>query len=113
MDSEYYQLETGYGPLHLHIDYDATGPKQIFCNLPPIGTELSGLTTVVGLLVSKYLSNGGEPIKLLKHLNSVKGDKPIYSKGRQVDSIPHAISMALREHLLKTGKLIEESGTVL
>ncbi|MDE2313538.1 MAG: hypothetical protein KGL04_05135, partial [Elusimicrobia bacterium] len=103
VSSEYYQIKTGYGPLHIHINYDERGPYQVFTNIPPLGTEISALTSLVGILLSKYFAEGGDPLKVLKHLNSVKGDKPIgFGEGR-VNSIAHAISIALREHLKKTG----------
>lgn len=103
--SEYFQIRTGYGPLHLHVNYDEKGPFQLFANIPPLGTEISGLTSLVGILISKYLSEGGDPLRLLKHLNAVKGDRPIGLGPSRVDSIPHAISIALRAHLKKTGWL--------
>jgi ribonucleoside-diphosphate reductase alpha chain len=101
MTSEYYHIKTGYGPLHIHINYDETGPKQIFCNLPPLGTEISGLAASTGILISKYLEIGGDPRRLIKHLNSVKGDKPVGFGENRIDSIPHAISVALKRHLEK------------
>jgi ribonucleoside-diphosphate reductase alpha chain len=109
LSSDYYQIRTGYGPLHLHINYDERGPFQVFANIPPLGTEIAGLTSLVGILISKYLGEGGDPLRLLKHLNSVKGDKPVGLGPGRVDSIPHAIALALREHLRKTGWLDDES----
>ncbi|MDP3542937.1 MAG: adenosylcobalamin-dependent ribonucleoside-diphosphate reductase [Elusimicrobiota bacterium] len=103
LDAEYYQIRTGYGPLHVHINYDERGPFQLFTNIPPLGTEIAGLTSLVGILVSKYLAEGGDPLRLLKHLNSVKGDRPIGLGPNRVDSIPHALAIALRAHLKKTG----------
>lgn len=107
LNSEYFQIRTGYGPLHLHLNYDERGPFQLFANIPPLGTEISGLTSLVGILISKYLGEGGDPLKLLKHLHSVKGDKPIGLGPSRVDSIAHAIAIALRAHLKKTGWLEE------
>lgn len=101
MTSEYYNISTGYGPLHIHINFDESGPKQVFCNLPPLGTEISGLAASTGILISKYLEIGGDPHRLIKHLNSVKGDKPIGFGENRIDSIPHAISVALKRHLDK------------
>ncbi|MFH1725470.1 MAG: adenosylcobalamin-dependent ribonucleoside-diphosphate reductase [Elusimicrobiota bacterium] len=101
--SEYYQIKTGYGPLHLHINYNERGPYQVFTNIPPLGTEISGLTTVIGILLSKYLAEGGDPIRILKHLNAVKGDRPMGFGKKRIDSIPHAVGVALREHLKRTG----------
>lgn len=103
LNAEYYQIRTGYGPLHIHINYDEKGPFQLFTNIPPLGTEIAGLTSLVGILVSKYLAEGGNPLRLLKHLNSVKGDRPIGLGPNRVDSIPHALAIALRAHLKKTG----------
>ncbi len=103
LDAEYYQIRTGYGPLHVHINYDEKGPFQLFTNIPPLGTEIAGLTSLVGILISKYLGEGGDPLRLLKHLNSVKGDRPIGLGPNRVDSIPHALAIAIRAHLKKTG----------
>ena len=105
VSSEYYQIKTGYGPLHIHINYDERGPYQIFSNIPPLGTEISALTSLVGILLSKYLAEGGDPIRIFKHLNSVKGDRPMGLGDNRVNSIAHAISIALRQHLKKTGWL--------
>ena len=74
-------------------------------NISPSGTEISGLACAMGILISKYLQNGGDPIGLLKHLNSIKGDRPFGFGAKRVDSLPHGISKALRDHLIKTGKI--------
>lgn len=103
--SEYYEKQTGYGPLHVNIIYDEYGPYRIFTNLPPLGTEISGLTAIIGILLSKYLEIGGDPGRILKHLNSIKGDRPHGFGASRVDSIPHAISQVLRDHLIKAGKM--------
>lgn len=105
MSSEYYEIRTGHGGLHVHIDYDETGPYRLFTSLSPLGTDISGLTSVVGIMISKYLETGGDPKRILKHLNSVKGDRPFGFGAQRVDSIPHAIAIALRTHLQKHGKM--------
>lgn len=103
--SEYYEKKTGYGTLHMNIIYTQDGPYRIFTNLPPIGTEVNCLTAVIGILLSKYFEAGGDPERILKHLNSAKGDRPYGFGPSRVDSVPHAISQVLRDHLKKTGKL--------
>jgi ribonucleoside-diphosphate reductase alpha chain len=108
--SSYYEVETGQGSLHIHINYDEIGPTKLFVNISPSGTEISGLTTALSILTSKYFEIGGQPIGLLKHLNSIKGDKPIGFGPKRVDSIPHGISKALRDHLIRTGKLQSING---
>jgi len=109
VSSQYYQIQTGYGPLHIHINYNENGPFQVFTNIPPLGTEISGLTALVGILLSKYLEAGGDPVKIIKHLNSVKGDKPFGFGENRINSIPHAIAIALRDHLKKTGYINSET----
>ena len=101
MRSEYYQIQTGYGPLHVHIDYDATGPKQVFCSLPPVGTELSSLAALLGVTVSLFLKEGGDATRLPKHLQSARGDKSVGFGKQRVNSIGHALSIALAAHLEK------------
>lgn len=97
--SEYFQIKTGYGPLHVHINYDESGPKQIFTNISPLGTEIAGLTALVGILLTKYLEVGGNPNSIIKHLNSIKGDKPHGLEEARIDSIPHAVAIALQDYL--------------
>ena len=106
--SEYYQIKTGYGPLHVHINFDERGPYQVFTNLPPLGTEISALTALIGILLSKYLAEGGDPVRILKHLNSVKGDRPVGLGPNRVNSVAHAVAIALREHLKRNGWLSED-----
>jgi hypothetical protein len=91
--------------MHIHINYNEETPTRVFANLPPAGTEISGLTTVVAILLSKYFEYGGDPVRILKHLNSIKSEKPYGFGKNRVDSIPHALSIALRKHLIKTGKI--------
>jgi ribonucleoside-diphosphate reductase alpha chain len=108
VSSEYFQLKTGYGPLHVHVNYNEHGPYQVFTNMPPLGTEISGLTSLIGILLSKYLEEGGDPIKVIKHLNSVKGDRPVGLGENRINSIAHGIAVALRSHLKRTGVITSD-----
>lgn len=105
VSSEYYEIKTGHGPLHVHIDYDEDGPYRVFASLPPVGTEISGLTSIIGVLVSKYLEEGGAASGVLRHLQSVKGDRPYGFGDSKVNSISHGIGVALKTHLKKHGWL--------
>lgn len=103
--ADYYLIETGQGPIHIHINYNEERISKIFANLSPIGTEISGMATSLAIVISKYLELGGDPVRLLKHLNSIKSEKPYGFGKNRVDSLPHAFSIAIRKHLIKTGKL--------
>lgn len=109
VSSEYFQLKTGYGPLHVHINYNEHGPYQVFTNMPPLGTEISGLTSLIGILLSKYLEEGGDPVKVIKHLNSVKGDRPVGLGENRINSIAHGIAVALRSHLKRSGVIASDA----
>ncbi len=103
--ADYYLIETGQGPMHIHINYDENGPTRVFANLSPTGTEISGMATAVSILLSKYFELGGDPVRILKHLNSIKSERPFGFGKNKIDSVAHAISVALRNHLVKTGKI--------
>ena len=103
--SDYYLIETGQGPIHIHINYNEEGISKIFANLSPVGTEISGMATSLAIVLSKYFELGGDPTRILKHLNSVKSEKPYGFGKNRVDSISHAFSIVLRKHLVKTGKI--------
>ncbi|MDD2806048.1 MAG: adenosylcobalamin-dependent ribonucleoside-diphosphate reductase [Elusimicrobiales bacterium] len=109
VSSEYFQLKTGYGPLHVHINYNEHGPYQVFTNMPPLGTEISGLTSLIGILLSKYLEEGGDPVKVIKHLNSVKGDRPVGLGENRINSVAHGIAVALRSHLKRSGVIASDA----
>ena len=104
-NSDYYLIQSGHGPIHLHINYDKEGPTRVFVNFSPTGTEISGLSSALAIMLSKYFELGGDPVRVLKHLNSIKSEKPLGFGKNRIDSIPHAIAVALRRHLIKTGKI--------
>lgn len=105
VSSDYYEIETGNGPLHINIVHDKEGPSKIFTSISPIGTELSGLTSVLGIFLSKAIQAGYDPKNAIKHLNSIKGDRPLGFGPNRIESIPHAIALALKRHLEKNGKV--------
>ena len=98
--SKYYELKTGSGPLHVHIDHkEEKDPYRVFINLPPIGTEISGMASILGVVISKYLELGGDLQYLIKHFQSVTSDRPIGLGPKKVHSIPHALSMIFKDFL--------------
>jgi hypothetical protein len=99
--------------LHVHIDYDEEGPQRLFASLSPVGTELAGLTSVLGVIISKYLEQGGPAAALVKHLQSVKGDRPFGLGEARVNSISHALGIALATHLKKHGRPVTENDNVV
>lgn len=97
--SEYNQIPTAWGPLHIHVNYNKKGPTKIFCNLPPVGSDWSTIISLIGILLTKYFESGGNPEKIIKHLQTIKSDKTSYWDEEKIESIPHAISLVLKKHL--------------
>lgn len=105
VSSVYFKLQTGSGPIHIHLDYKDGKPFRVFTNTTPVGTEVAGLTTALGILLSKYLELGGDINEVRRQLNSIKSDKPTGFGPNRIESIPHAISVAMTKFLAQQGKL--------
>lgn len=112
-DSKYFELKTGHGNLHVHIDHKDGKAYRVFTNLPPVGSEMSGLVTILGVTISKYLELGGNLENLIKHYQSIISDKPYGLGAKKVFSIPYAIALTFK-HFLKQmqGKEIQVSTPV-
>jgi ribonucleoside-diphosphate reductase alpha chain len=109
VSSEYFEIKTGHGPLHVHIDFDETGPFRISASIEPVGSELAGLAALTGILLTKYLEQGGSASQVLANLNSIRGDRPLGLGPNKVNSISHGIGLALKNHLKKHGWLEDSS----
>ncbi len=99
--SKYYKIETPEGILHVHINYNESDKKitDIFLRIPPLGTALSSFAAILGVVISKYIQQGGDPEKLIKHFNSVKSNKKIIiDENTSVESIPQAIGLCLMDY---------------
>lgn len=106
VDAVYYKFETGYGPVHITVVGDGEGrPYRVFVNTTPVGTEISGLSVALGILLSKYLETGGDPNEVRRHLNSIKSDRPHGFGPERIESIPHAVSVALTSYMKKMGTI--------
>lgn len=95
VSSEYYQMKTVHGPLHVHVDYDEDGPFRISTSLESTNTEMQEVAALIGTLMTQLLEQGGNASGLLKKFG--------------VNSLPHAVSVALKNHLKKHGWLEEKS----
>lgn len=112
LQSKYYLINTPEGPLHIHIDYDKSGIKKIFTNIPPVGTDWSNTISFMGILLSEYFKLGGSPEKICIHLNIVKGPKRVFlDNGIKIESVPQAIEFVIREFYNEFKKEAERNAT--
>jgi len=109
----YYPIDTSWGKLHLHINYEDGRITKVFLNMPPIGTELSMMAQLTGILITKYAEIGGDPLNLVKHLQSIKFGTPSFYAGNQIDSIPHAIAFCMKKTAEDVGIKEEKNSDVV
>jgi len=96
--ASYYKVKTGYGELHVHVDLGDQGQTvRVFTNISPVGSEIAGMTSALGIVISKYLEQGGDLKKIVKHLGNIRGDKSIGIGKDRVDSIPAAVASVLKK----------------
>jgi ribonucleoside-diphosphate reductase alpha chain len=108
VSSDSYEIKTGYGPLHVHIEYDEAGPYRVLTHMEPPGTEVAGLATALGVLVTQFLEKGGDLNQLTKPLQSIKGDRPLGFGPNRIHSISHGLAVALKSHLEKHNWVLDE-----
>lgn len=99
LKSAYYYLPTSQGSLHVHVDYDESGPKKVFSQVPPVGSEWSNITALIGILITKYIEATGDVVSIIRHLSSIKGSRIAIMDGVDVESLPHAIGLILKKHV--------------
>lgn len=98
LQSVYYNIETPDGIIHMHVDYNDTTKKieNVFIGVPPIGTPINELTSLVGILLSNYFRLGGDIKNLYKYFNSIRSSKRTYVEGVPIENITQGIGLALR-----------------
>jgi len=100
-DSKYYKINAPNNrTVHIHIDYEKSSKKikNVFIRIPPIGDEINILAAIFGAILSDYFDSGGDINKAIKHLHSAKsGSRAIEDNGEIVETVPHAIAMALKQ----------------
>ncbi len=107
LKSDYYCFNTTMGPLHIHIDYNEGGPRRIFAQVPPVGSTNAANAAIIGILLSKYFKVGGKPGDIIKHLFSVRGGNIGVWEGEIIESVPHAIGIALKAHVQEHAKGVQ------
>ncbi len=114
--SSSYSVNTGEGTIHITVTHDERGsPTEVFESILPLGTSKATSAALDGIRISRYLEQIPEPdlIELVKDYGTAKSDKPIGLGISRVDSLPHALSVVLRYHLLKWGILKQDESGIL
>lgn len=93
------RVRTGQGNLFVTVNFDEDGrPFEVFGTLGKAGSTDSAGLEAITRLASLGLRTGIDPEQVVGQLEGIT-DEPVWSDGRQVRSVPDAISRVLQKHM--------------
>jgi ribonucleoside-diphosphate reductase alpha chain len=111
------KMMTGVGNLYVTVTELDGRPFEVFATIGKSGRSTTAKAEAIGRLVSLALRSGIELEKIVKQLEGIGGEYPIFQKDGLVLSIPDAIGRILRNRYLngkvKTGTASKSSNTLL
>ena len=95
------RIDTGYGKLYVNINEDPeTGrPFELFANIGNSGGFTASFTEALAKNISTALRCGVDPAEIASELQGIRSPKVAWDAGRQIDSIPDAIGVAMERYL--------------
>jgi len=95
------RVDTGYGKLYVNINQDPkTGePFELFANIGNSGGFTASFTEALAKNISTALRCGVDPAEIASELQGIRSPKVAWDAGRQIDSIPDAIGVAMERYL--------------
>ena len=101
------KMMTGMGNLYVTVTELDGKPFEIFATIGKSGRSTTAKTEAIGRLVSLALRSGVEVERIVKQLEGIGGEYPVFQKDGLVLSIPDAISRVLKNRYIngkgKTG----------
>jgi ribonucleoside-diphosphate reductase alpha chain len=94
------KIKTGSGHLYLTINELDNKPFEVFATIGKSGRTVSAKAEAIGRLVSLLLRSGASVNEIVKQLEGIGGDYPIFQKGGLIKSIPDAIALVLKDKYL-------------
>jgi ribonucleoside-diphosphate reductase alpha chain len=109
------KMMTGHGNLYVTVTELDGRPFEVFATIGKSGRSTTAKAEAIGRLVSLALRSGIDLEKIVKQLEGIGGESPIFQKDGLVLSIPDAIGRILRNRYLngkpKTGTSSKSSNT--
>lgn len=99
------KIETGYGNIYVTVNEDKEGLVEIFAQIGKSGGFMNSFTESVSRLVSVGLRSGIPPEDIIEHLEDIRSPKIAWDDGEKIQSIPDAISTAMRRYLESDGRV--------
>ncbi|MBN2419538.1 MAG: vitamin B12-dependent ribonucleotide reductase [Deltaproteobacteria bacterium] len=101
------KMMTGMGNLYVTVTELNGKPFEIFATIGKSGRSTTAKTEAIGRLVSLALRSGVEVEKIVKQLEGIGGEYPVFQKDGLVLSIPDAISRVFKNRYMNgKGKAI-------
>ena len=106
------KMMTGMGNLYVTVTELNGKPFEIFATIGKSGRSTTAKTEAIGRLVSLALRSGVEVEKIVKQLEGIGGEYPIFQKDGLVLSIPDAISRVFKNRYMNgKGKVISSKSS--
>ena len=90
------KMMTGMGNLYVTVTELDGKPFEVFATIGKSGRSTTAKTEAIGRLVSLALRSGIEVEKIIKQIEGIGGEYPVFQKDGLVLSIPDAISRVLK-----------------
>lgn len=92
------QMETGRGRLYITLNYTpAARLFEVFISHGKAGGNDAAMAEALSRLVTMNLRCGVDPFEVAKTMRNI-ADKPVYSKGRQILSVPDAVAQVIEQY---------------
>lgn len=93
------QIETGRGRLYVTLNYypDSSRLFEVFIAHGKAGGNDAAMAEALSRLITMNLRCGVDPFEVAKTLRNI-ADKPVYSQGRQIMSVPDAVAQLIEQY---------------
>ncbi len=105
------KMETGMGNLYVTVTEFKGKPFEIFATIGKSGRSTTAKTEAIGRLVSLALRSGVEVDRIVKQLEGIGGEYPVFQKDGLVLSIPDAIARVFKNRYMNGKGKISQSKT--
>ena len=92
------QIETGRGRLYVTLNYTSNSRLfEVFIAHGKAGGNDAAMAEALSRLITMNLRCGVDPFEVAKTLRNI-ADMPVYSKGRQIMSVPDAVAQLIEQY---------------
>ncbi len=101
LEGKTYKVLTGHGNMYLTVNEFNGRPVEVFIHIGKSGLSTTADAEALGRMISLALRRETPIIDVINQLEDIGGNRPIFSNGTLVKSVPDAVSKVLRENYMK------------